>query len=364
MNEVGVLSSGNQALASHKSTGTTRVGIAGAGAPGVAHARGVAQASGMKVVAVADPIAERRRAVVAIAPGCREYNDAQQLVDDVGVDLICVCLPTALHAGVVTAALKAGKHVVIEPPPGVGVKQAKQIESATLKSGKTVVYALQRRFGAGEQATRQAIEKGYVGDVRHVRVAWMRTRGIPAGTGWYTDPVQSGGGALIDLGLHMFDLGWSLAGCPRPLTVFARTHAGFTVASNAKPSSKAVEDSAFALVAFEGGGSMELACSWAINQPPEQEGVTCRVYGSEGSINTYTPQGAVLYRPGDGATMKATPLKAPKMIHHGALMRHVRECVLSKCEPTPGPADGVVLMQVIEAMYRSADSGKSETVKG
>lgn len=344
----------------HKPVSATRVGIAGAGAPGLAHARGVAQAPGMKVVAVADPIAERRRGVVAVAPGCREYSAALELVNDVGVDLICVCLPTALHAPIALAALKAGKHLVIEPPPAIGVKQARQIEAAAIKSGKVAVYALQRRFGAGEQATRQAVEKGYVGDVRHVRVAWMRSRGIPAGTGWYTDAEQSGGGVLVDLGLHMLDLGWFLAGFPKPLSVFARAHSNFV---NPPASGQAVEDAAFALVEFEGGRSMELACSWAVNQPPEQEGVTCRLYGTQGSINTYTPQGAMLYRAGHDHAVKATPLKGPKMIHHGALMRHVRECVVGKSAPSPGPADGVRLMQLLDALYRSLATGKSADVK-
>ena len=353
---------------SNKPVGTTRVGIAGAGAPGIAHAQGIAQSGGMKVVAVADLIPARRDHLVSLAPGARSCSDAMELVQDAGVDLISICLPTHLHAPVALAALKAGKHVVIEPPPGLSVKEAKQIDSAAVKYGKVVVYAMQRRFGAGEQATRQALEKGYAGDIKHARVAWMRTRGVPGGTGWYTDRTRSGGGALIDLGTHMLDLAWYLMGSPAPLTVFAKSHAQFTpVQQSPAPDAPVnpVEDSAFALIGFEGGRTLELSCAWAFNQPPQQEGVVCRLYGTSGAVDVYTPQGAVLYRNLDSkTTTSVTPLKPPKTVHHAALMRHVRECIIGKATPAPGAHDGLMLMQMIEAMYRSIETGKSADVKG
>ena len=64
------------------------------------------------------------------------------------------------------------------------------------KYNKILAYALQRRFGGGEMAATQAIEKGYAGTPYHVRASWMRTRGIPIGTGWYLDREKSGG--LVD----------------------------------------------------------------------------------------------------------------------------------------------------------------------
>ena len=137
------------------------------------------------------------------------------------------------------------------------------------KSGKVLLYAAQRRFGGAEQAAVQALGKGYAGDVYHARASWMRTRGIPTGTGWFTDRAKSGGGAVVDLGVQMLDLAWSLLGQPRPLTAFAVTHHRFRDAAPTGPTYD-VEDAAFALVRFEGGKSLELSASWAINQPPRQ----------------------------------------------------------------------------------------------
>ena len=89
----------------------------------------------------------------------------------------------------------------------------------------------------------------------------MRMRGLPAGTGWFTDKSKSGGGAMIDLGLQMLDLAWRLLGRPRPLTAFGIVHQKFK--SMAPPAvTYDVEDAAFALLRFEGGKSLELSASW------------------------------------------------------------------------------------------------------
>src|SRR5436190_11166898 len=107
-----------------------RVGIAGAGWPGAAHGRGYREAgAGFKVVAVADLIPDRRKKLMAEFGAAREYADAKELVADEEIDAISVCLPTTLHAPIVNAALKAGKHVLCEGPPARNAKEARQMEA-------------------------------------------------------------------------------------------------------------------------------------------------------------------------------------------------------------------------------------------
>ena len=124
-----------------------------------------------------------------------------------------------------------------------------------------------------------------------------------------------------------------------------------------------VDDAGFALVRFDNGKSLELATSWSINQPPAQNGTVCRVYGDGGAVEVYTAQGPVLYRNfTPKGESRETPLKTPKTTGHAAMARHFRECILGKAQPTVGPAEGAVLMQVIDAMYKSAETGKSVNV--
>jgi predicted dehydrogenase len=340
-----------------------RAGIIGAGWPGVKHAEGYKSAGGFQVAAVADLIPSRRRALLQQFPGAAEMADAAGVVEDKTIDVVSVCLPNHLHAPVVTAALKAGKHVVCETPPALSATEARKMAAAAAKAGKVLLYAFQRRFGGAEQAAVQALGKGYAGDVYHARAAWMRTRGIPTGTGWFTDRAKSGGGALMDLGVQMLDLAWSLLGQPRPLSVYAATHQRFKNAAPAGPTYD-VEDAGFALVRFEGGKSLELSASWAINQPPRQQGTACRVYGDAGAVEVYTPQGPLLYRNfGPKGEAKETPLKLPKVVHYAAMMRHLKRCIQTGERPVVGPAEGITLMNVIDALYKSAETGRSVEVK-
>jgi len=341
----------------------TKVGIAGAGWPGNKHAEGYRAAGGFQIVAVADLIPDRRAKFKTAYNVPQEYSDAAELIKDKSIDAISICLPNHLHAPIALAALRAGKHVVIEAPPALSASEAKKIEAAAAKNGKLVLYAHQRRFGASELAAKQTIDKGYAGDVYHARAVWTRTRGVPIGTGWYTDKTKSGGGAMIDLGTHLLDLAWHLIGQPKPLTAFAITHQKHKSIVPATTTHD-VEDAAFALVRCEGNKSIEIATSWAANQPPSQNGTVCRLYGDKGSVEVYTPTGATLYRGFDATgNNKAVPLKPPKVGGHVALMRHFRQCLLGKTQPMIGASQGVVLMQMIDAIYKSAENGKSVEIR-
>ena len=191
----------------------------------------------------------------------------------------------------------------------------------------------------------------------------MRTRGIPTGTGWYADRSKSGGGAMIDMGVQMLDLAWSLLGQPRPICAFAAFNQRFRGALPADVPYD-VEDAGFALVKFEGDRSLELSASWAINQPPRDNGTKCQVYADKGAIIVYNPQGPLLYR-GFNPTgeAKETPLKTPKVVHYHAMMRHFKECITGGTRPIVGGAESLALMQMMDAIYKSAESGKSVEIR-
>lgn len=346
----------------------TKVGIIGAGWPGSKHAEGYRGAGGFQVVAVADLIPARRKALAQQAGGAvAEHADADALLADAAVVAVSVCVPNHLHLPVVLRALKAGKHVMCETPPALDAGEAKKMAAAAAKAGRVLLFAAQRRFGGGEQAAHQAIAKGYAGTPYHARAAWTRTRGVPAGTqNWYTDKSRAGGGAMIDTGFQMLDLAWHLLGQPRPLTAFAVTAPRLPGAAAAAPGATFdVEDAAFALLRFDGGKSLELATSWALNQAPHQQGTLCRVHGDKGAAEVYTPRGPLLYRNfGPKGDAKEVPLKTPKVVHYPAMMRHFKQCIQGAAQPTLGGPEAVVLMQMIDAIYKSAAAGKSVEVKG
>ena len=163
---------------------------------------------------------------------------------------------------------------------------------------------------------------------------------------------------MMDVGLHMLDVAWYLLGQPRPESAYGVTHHRFGTVMPENPHH--VDDAAFAILRFEGGKSIELAASWAINQPQHQNGTACRLYGDKAAIELYTKEGAVLYRNfGRKGECKEHPLKGPKVVNYAALMRHFKECIQGKATPIAGGPEGVALMEMVDAIYKSAETGKS-----
>ncbi|MGN6505812.1 MAG: Gfo/Idh/MocA family protein [Tepidisphaeraceae bacterium] len=332
-----------------------RLAVVGAGATGRAHATAAA-GSGFKLTAVADSIPERLKALADALKAPATFDVADALFADTATaasfDAVCICLPTHLHVPVALAALKAGKHVLIEFPPAPTTKEAKTLLKAAEKANRVVLYSAVRRFGAAEQSAKQAIEKGYVGPIYHARATVLRTRGVPYGTGWYHDPEKTGGGAIIDLALPMIDLIDHLITPVKPASVYATAHSNLTRLP--------VEEAGSVLVKFDNGGSAEVSCAWAMNQPPSQAGTVCRLSGEAGSVDVYTPQGPVVYRGYDEkGNCRATPLKQPKIAGYSLLMRHFRDCILGNAKPLVGAAEGVHLMAMAEAIYKSVATGKA-----
>ena len=328
-----------------------RLAVAGIGASGRAHAQAAA-AGGFKLTAVADLIPDRLAGVAGPLNVPLAVDDAEKLISEPTVDAICVCLPTHLHAPIAMAALKAGKAVLIELPPTPTAKDARALAKASEKAGKPLLYSAVRRFGAAEQSAKQAIEKGHVGPVYHARLSALRTRGVPQGTGWYHEQDKSGGGAVIDLALPLIDLLISLIAPAKPVSVFAVAHYKLT--------GLAVEESASILMKFDTRASAEISVAWATNQPPAQAGTVFRLAGESGAVDVYTPLGPVVYRGFDAkGQAKATPLKLPKVAGHAAMLRHFSAAILGEARPAPGPADGVALMTIVEAIYKSIAVGRA-----
>ncbi|MGC4033080.1 MAG: Gfo/Idh/MocA family oxidoreductase [Tepidisphaeraceae bacterium] len=330
-----------------------RLAVAGLGASGRAHAQAAA-AGGFKLVGVADLIPERLSSVAGPANVALAVDEAMTLATNSNVDALCICLPTHLHVPIATAALKLGKAVMIELPPAPTSKDAKTLAKAAEKAGKPLVYSAVRRFGAAEQSARQAIDKGYVGPVYHARLTALRTRGIPQGTGWYHDKEKTGGGAVVDLALPLIDLLNYLIGPAKPQTVYAVAHDRLTKLP--------VEEAASVLIKFDTGASAEVSVAWALNQPPGQAGVVCRLSGEVGAVDVYTPQGPVVYRSFEKGQPKATPLKQPKVAGYDAMLRQFRAQILGEASALPGPTEGVAMMGLAEAIYKSVATGRAVEV--
>ena len=174
----------------------------------------------VEVVAACDLIPERTQAIVdGYFPKAKQYTDYRELLKDPSIDAVDICTPNYLHSEIAIAAFKAGKHVFCEKPDAIDAKKAAAMRDAAAKAGKVLMVMRNNRFTDAAKYLKKFVAAGRAGEIYAGRCGWQRRRGIPGKGGWFTTKAQSGGGPLIDLGVHMIDLAIWLMGSPRPVSV-------------------------------------------------------------------------------------------------------------------------------------------------
>ena len=151
-------------------------------------------------------------------------TDYREMLRDPSVDVVSVCLPNYLHAPVTIDCLNAGKHVLCEKPAAMNYAEALSMKEAADRNGKILNIGVVNRFNRGVEAVREVILSGGLGEVYQIYCSFRAFRSIPALGGWFTTKAQSGGGALIDWGVHFLDLINYCMDNPRPRTVSAVCH--------------------------------------------------------------------------------------------------------------------------------------------
>jgi len=336
-------------MTSLSQAGPLRLGIIGAGWPGERHAEGFLAAGEAQIIAISDLVAERRQSFARVYGAARSYEAYQDLLADPEIDAVVVALPNFLHREAVVAALRQGKHVLCEKPPAISLAEAEEMAETAARERRVLAYANRRRFSPSAQALLPRLAANELGEIYHARAVWTRAWGVPKGVGgWFTDPARAGGGALIDIGIHVLDLAWFLMGRPDPVTVSGQVFNKF-------PGETLTDDSAFALIRFANGSSLHLETSWALAQEAEEMHVN--LYGTAGGaklndLNLY------LYGIGETALVRTTPkLSGGRGSDFITQARDFIRAVRGEAPPRTTADDGVRLMAMLEAIYGSARQG-------
>ncbi|MDE2457201.1 MAG: Gfo/Idh/MocA family oxidoreductase [Burkholderiales bacterium] len=337
-----------------------RVGVVGLGI-GRKHIQGWREHAGAEVVAIADPDAGRLEAVGAEFGIEARYPSAAAMLAAGPLDVVSVCTPNKFHLEVALAAFEAGAHVLCEKPIALNADEGQAMVDAARRAGRRLMINFSYRFSAASRGLKAQVDAGVFGDFYFGRSVWHRRRGLPGFGGWFGTKALSGGGPLIDLGVHRLDLALWLMGHPKPAWVLGSTHDPIARAL-AEQSGKTfdVEDLAAALIRFDNGATLVLEASWAANIQ-EAEQIETRLLGTEaGLVQKNLNEGyefdAHIFTERHGAALDihlhppAQP--APSGMHDFA------QAILSG-EPHPAPGeDGLVVMQILDAIYASARSGE------
>jgi UDP-N-acetylglucosamine 3-dehydrogenase len=200
-----------------------KVGILGAGFMGSTHARAFAAAGpGVRVVGISSRSFDKA-AGLAAELGAEPFTDALALARDPRLDAVSVTLPANLHLAYAVAALKAGKHVLVEKPMGLSVGECDAMIEAAERSGRLLMVAHVLRFWPEYVALVEFVKSGALG--APLAATASRLCGRSTGGSWSDNPEWTGG-AVLDLHIHDLDtLNWLFG---QPVTVYARGQRGIS----------------------------------------------------------------------------------------------------------------------------------------
>jgi predicted dehydrogenase len=144
-------------------------------------------------------------------------SSAEELINSKEVDAVVIGVPNQFHAKYAVMALEAGKHVLLEKPMAINATEARDIMRARQKSDKVLMVSHQQRWEAVPMQILEQVARGELGHIYSAKAGWYRRKGIPGWGTWFTRMDQSGGGPLIDIGVHMLDLALYMMGNPKPV---------------------------------------------------------------------------------------------------------------------------------------------------
>jgi predicted dehydrogenase len=210
------------------------------------------------IAAVADPSRESRQAAAAIVPGAEVCERLDQLLDR-QLDGVVIATPSALHAEHSVAALERGAAVFCQKPLARTAGEAAAVVAAARAADRLLGVDLCYRHTAAVGAIRSLIRAGKLGRVYAASLIFHNAYGPDKA--WFYDRAASGGGCVIDLGIHLIDLAmWLLGSAPvGPV----RSHL-FAAGARLNPTGDEVEDHAAIQLELAGDVSVQLACSWRL----------------------------------------------------------------------------------------------------
>src|SRR5262245_42679893 len=251
-----------------------------------------------------------------------------------------------------TAALEAGKHVLCERPLSRSADEARQMAKAARKADRVLMCAVQHRFRADAQLLRTFVDKGDLGQIFYAKAGWLRLRTEWDSDEWRRQKRESGGGVVLDLGFQMIDLSLWVLGGPKVESVSASVH---------RSKKGEVEDSATALLRLDSGATLTLELTWGLLM--EKDFSYLNLFGSGGAalLNPFR-----VHKGMHGSLVNVTPTQEPSRNQYRqsmeAQIQHFVDALRGAKHPAGLAAEILPVMELMDAIYRSADQGREVKV--
>lgn len=293
-------------------------------------------------------------------------TDYKQVLEDEEVDVVSICTPNNTHAPITIDCLNAGKDVLCEKPAAINADLVREMKEAADRNGRILNIGVVNRFNTAVNHIKGIIEAGDLGKVYHIYCSFRAHRSIPGMGGWFTDKAQSGGGVLIDWGVHFLDLIFYCINPDRVVSVSSNTYS--ELAKN--PKEYAFKDMWAGPPNYEGvydveefvtglirtsGPTINFNGAWAQNI--DEPAMFIEFMGDKGGIKLQYGGDFTYYTAKDGILFETKPTFASKDMFYEEIDSFLKSSLANRKDRAN--VDNILITaQAMDGIYESAKLGR------
>ncbi|MCA9783624.1 MAG: Gfo/Idh/MocA family oxidoreductase [Calditrichaeota bacterium] len=329
------------------------IGIIGCGQVSqVYHIPSVRESEDFELVALCDAQFRMASQLASRCESAQAYRDPLELMRSSGARAVIIATPTHLHMPYVIQALTAGLHVLVETPVTLNAKEIQKLQRARDQHPESLLQiGFNNRYRADVNILRNFLVQNELGRIFYIKCGWLRKFGGQPPKGWRYEAQQSGGGVLMDGGVALIDVLLWLLNYPEVESVHGAVYHDLL--------RKDVEDTATAHLRLAGGTVIHLDASWSLL--PEENKTYGYFFGSKGSAFMNPLR---ITREAAGQRYSMTPATLPKGADlytesYRSQLSHFAEVIRNGSTDDDQLAQTLQVMKVVDAIYRSAESGKT-----
>jgi len=328
-----------------------KIAIAGVGYIANIHAVAAKYIPDVELVAVVDRFPKVAKSFIKKYQIQYYFETIEALIKDIKIDALIIGTPNYLHCSQAISALQSGIHVLVEKPMAMNAREAYQMMSTSQNSGALLMVAHCWRFDPEVLWLRKQVDSDRIGKI--IRTKGYGVHELWGPSGWFTRQKLAGGGAMADMGIHALDTARFLLGDPQPKSVYARIGTYYTDYD--------VDDTGILIVNWEGGAVSYIESGWWQPHTDGPEAAT-QLYGTKGFGQIYPTYIRNLSQKEDPGYSYPRIDHAPQSLYNDQ-MTYFIQCIRDHSIPNPGAIEGWINMKVVDAAYKSSETGKVITVE-
>lgn len=335
-----------------------RVGIVGCGLIGRKRANAIQVSQTEKLVVVADVNAERASSMAGEF-GCAATTDWQQAIAEYDLDVLIVSTINKYLAPISQAALDAGKHVLCEKPPGRNAAETQCMVEAAKRSGCVLKVGFNHRHHPAIWKAHELCAQGEIGSPMFIRAVYGHGGRPGYDKEWRADAELSGGGELLDQGVHVIDLcRWFMGDFAEVFAATSTYHWDLGFFPELAGKKRQLEDNAFAILRTIDGRTAQFHTSWT----QWKNRFSFEVFGTKGYVRveglggSYGDETCTIgrRRPESGPPIEEQSVFTGPDLSWQAEWREFTSAIREHRQPLASGEDGLKVMQVIGALYQSS----------